>query len=207
MSYVLSPTMATSTVAKIVFRSRNLAAGLPLLYAFFATRWAWQNTAAVWTLAAALCVLGVAVRSWSAMYCGYGSGEHKTLARGGPYRLVRNPLYWGNILLILAGVAASRLVWLIPLAALWSFAVFHAVVRGEEGRLQRRFGAPYVEYLESVPRWFPRALLAAAPLGDALGPRHGAARVARQLTGFLVLVPFLVKELNLCSLWSHATGS
>lgn len=74
----------------------------------------------------------------------------------GPYRYVRNPMITG-VLAVLAGEAlltGSRVL------ALW-FVVFGAFnyvyfVLVEEPGLERRFGEPYREYKERVPRWIPR---------------------------------------------------
>ena len=191
--------------SSLIFRSRNITAGLPLAYAFWSQRWEWENGPVVWGTAIALCSLGVGIRCWAVKHCGYGSGERKSLAVGGPYQFVRNPLYWGNLFVILAGVAASELFWLLAIAGPWSFWVFHVVVRGEESRLRRRFGAPYEAYLSRTSRWFPRMRSSPASGGEDLAPRHGAARMARQLVGFAVLIPFVVKELNLLGLWPHET--
>jgi protein-S-isoprenylcysteine O-methyltransferase Ste14 len=63
----------------------------------------------------------------------------------------------GGALMILAGEAVLFNSW--PLL-LWA-AVFMAAKnvyfkRVEEKELTRRFGAPYTEYLNQVPRWIPR---------------------------------------------------
>jgi hypothetical protein len=34
--------------------------------------------------------------------------------------------------------------------------VYHIVAAHEERHLQEKYGAPYTEYLERVPRWIPR---------------------------------------------------
>jgi protein-S-isoprenylcysteine O-methyltransferase Ste14 len=74
----------------------------------------------------------------------------------GPYRYVRNPMISG-VLAILLGEAA--LLGSVPLLT-W-FALFFAVNAiwmplVEEPGLERRFGADYVAYKRSVPRWLPR---------------------------------------------------
>lgn len=72
----------------------------------------------------------------------------------GPFRLGRNPIYSG-FLLVAAGMA---LVW----GTLWGWlavgAIFLAldflVVRREEAYLERRFGQDYLDYKAKVRRWF-----------------------------------------------------
>lgn len=74
----------------------------------------------------------------------------------GPYRYVRNPMYWGG-LLTLAGLglrcrSPGMLVCaLVLLAGVHLFVVFF-----EEPGLERRFGDAYRSYKGSVCRWLPR---------------------------------------------------
>lgn len=79
------------------------------------------------------------------------------LVRGRIYRWVRNPMYLG-VLSVIAGQAllwqATGVAWYFLLMAV----VFHIrVVAFEEPVLQRQFGEPYADYLNTVPRWIPRA--------------------------------------------------
>lgn len=74
----------------------------------------------------------------------------------GLYRLVRNPMFSG-VLLIIVGEALwyeSAALAILALLA-WGFAHF-VIVRYEEPTLRRRFSASYERYLQTVPRWFPR---------------------------------------------------
>jgi protein-S-isoprenylcysteine O-methyltransferase Ste14 len=76
------------------------------------------------------------------------------LLRQGPYRLVRNPMYAGEVI-VWAGwglVCASPAVW-AGLAIMGTGLA--ATVRWEERLLLRRFGAGYRAYLAEVPRWVP----------------------------------------------------
>ena len=78
----------------------------------------------------------------------------RTLMRGGPFRLTRNPMYVGA-LLILAGIGCLRSnpLYIILLVPAW--AVLHwGVVLREERYLLKRFGAPYQQFMDSTRRWF-----------------------------------------------------
>jgi protein-S-isoprenylcysteine O-methyltransferase Ste14 len=71
----------------------------------------------------------------------------------GPYRVTRNPMYLG-MLLVYAGVACwFGLVWPLLLAPvlIWVIAVF--VIRREERYLARKFGDEYQRYRAHVRRW------------------------------------------------------
>jgi protein-S-isoprenylcysteine O-methyltransferase Ste14 len=76
----------------------------------------------------------------------------------GLYRFVRNPMYIGLLLVIIAETIFFRSVWLLIYASLFWLAVHCYVVLIEEPDLKRRFGASYMEYLTATPRWIPRPL-------------------------------------------------
>ena len=74
----------------------------------------------------------------------------------GPYRYVRNPMYWSAATLF-AGLALST----PSLAALafvpaWWLLIHAFVVLIEEPGLHRRFGDTYAAYCDQVPRWIPQ---------------------------------------------------
>jgi hypothetical protein len=116
----------------------------------------------------------------------------------GPYQLVRNPLYIGNTLVILGATVFSGLLWLVPIALGWCVVVFSLVVRHEESQLPQVFGDEYCRYRQLVPRWVPRWRdVTHIHFGEQLSPRA----LFAELHCFLVLVPFLVKELILSTSW------
>jgi protein-S-isoprenylcysteine O-methyltransferase Ste14 len=108
---------------------------------------------------AALAVLGVAL-SQSAMRamlragtCTEFAGRPSVLVTGGCFRLSRNPMYLG-MLLLLAGEATmlGSLGALLPLAAfLLAMQVWY--VPSEERRLRAQFGADWDAYRRRVRRW------------------------------------------------------
>lgn len=78
------------------------------------------------------------------------------LVVSGLYRYVRNPMYVGAVLVILAEVIYFRSAWLVLYAVgLW-VALHTALVIFEEPQLKQRFGADYEQYLKTVSRWIPR---------------------------------------------------
>ncbi len=110
---------------------------------------------------AAAAVLGLAVRAWAAGHI----HKEKTLARTGPYRHSRNPLYVGNLLLGL-GVAAATNSWWGALVFALYFGLFYPVVILEEReRMRRIFPDQYGEFEKTVPLFLPR-LTPAPARGD-----------------------------------------
>src|SRR5205085_622195 len=78
------------------------------------------------------------------------------VVRGGAYRVVRNPMYVANIMIIV-GIAMAFRSWPVALWALLTFVAFHLWVIGyEEPTLARHFGAAYASYRDDVGRWLPR---------------------------------------------------
>ncbi len=73
----------------------------------------------------------------------------------GPYRYVRNPIYVGELIVVI-GLAAILGSALVLIYASGLFAILHLfIVTFEEPGLRRRFGGAYDEYLREVDRWFP----------------------------------------------------
>ncbi|MEZ4387185.1 MAG: isoprenylcysteine carboxylmethyltransferase family protein [Candidatus Krumholzibacteriia bacterium] len=78
------------------------------------------------------------------------------LVTDGLFAHVRNPLYVGNILVIVGlGVMSNSLLFNLILTPI--FLVFYqAIVRAEEDYLQGKFGQDFVRYCADVHRWWPR---------------------------------------------------
>jgi len=74
----------------------------------------------------------------------------------GLFRWVRNPMYLGVLMVIVAEAILFRSTWVLLYAlALWAgFHVFLVLL--EEPQLARRFGRPYLDYRARTPRWIPR---------------------------------------------------
>lgn len=113
------------------------------------------------TLAGLLLVaIGEGVRLWAVHHIGVISRTRSDrlgpLIDTGPFSLVRNPLYLGNILLWLGFAISARLLWLAPLVLVLLTLEYHAIVRWEERLLESRLGDSYRRYTTRVSRWIPR---------------------------------------------------
>ncbi|MGE0386928.1 MAG: isoprenylcysteine carboxylmethyltransferase family protein [Gammaproteobacteria bacterium] len=100
-----------------------------------------------------LVLAGAGIRVYAALFI--GGWKNARLASGGPYSVVRNPLYVGSLIAaagvgLLTGTATLALGMPVVLAY-----YYDRTVRREEAWLEREFGEPYREYLRSVPRWIP----------------------------------------------------
>jgi protein-S-isoprenylcysteine O-methyltransferase Ste14 len=115
-----------------------------------------------WTLVgggAVLTALGELIRLWGVHHIGAISRTRSErlgpLIDSGPFALVRNPLYIGNILLWVGFALTARLVWFAPIVVVLLGAEYHQIVRWEEQLLTARLGSAYSEYCGRVPRWWP----------------------------------------------------
>ena len=107
----------------------------------------------------ALTAGGELLRLWAVRHIGTISrtrGERLgPLVTSGPFAVVRNPLYIGNIALWAGFAVTARLVWLALLIVVLLALEYHAIVRWEERLLDLRFGDAYQAYVRRVPRWLP----------------------------------------------------
>ena len=80
----------------------------------------------------------------------------KELVVSGLYKVVRNPMYVGVLLMLIGHFLCF---WYLSLLiyAVFFFIAFHLfVINYEEPNLKKRFGATYEDYISKVPRWMPR---------------------------------------------------
>jgi protein-S-isoprenylcysteine O-methyltransferase Ste14 len=122
----------------------------------------------LFALAAFLLVVASLIRTWASAYLHaevvYAS-EVKTefLVADGPYRRVRNPLYFANVLMAIGmGAMMSRTGFFVVVVAMLVFC--YRLILREEAELQASQGAQYERYRKAVPRLWPslRARIASA---------------------------------------------
>jgi protein-S-isoprenylcysteine O-methyltransferase Ste14 len=88
------------------------------------------------------------------------------LLADGPYRHVRNPLYFGNILMAVGiGLMASRIGFLVLAVAMTVF-VIRLILR-EEAELLKNHGESYQQYCARVPMLIPSVLSRLPPAANA----------------------------------------
>jgi len=113
----------------------------------------------LFAFAAILLIVAALIRTWSSAYLRadvvYAS-EVKTesLIADGPYRQVRNPLYFANVLMVIAvGAMMSRVGFFV---AVWAMLVFcYRLIVREEAELLASQGEQYKDYRNAVPRLWP----------------------------------------------------
>jgi len=126
----------------------------------------WRH--AVYGLAAAFIALGALWRTWGSSYLGTNVVQDRQmhtdrLVGDGPYRRTRNPLYFGNMLMVLGlGFLLSPMALAILFVGMWI--LVRLFIRDEEAGFEESGGESYRAYRSAVPRMFPswRARIPAA---------------------------------------------
>jgi protein-S-isoprenylcysteine O-methyltransferase Ste14 len=112
--------------------------------------------------AGGLCMVltGLIVRAWAAGFAGRHTRsseiEGNKLATAGPYAHVRNPIYFGSVILgfgMVLLIGDRRL--LVP-CALTFLALYFGLIPAEEEFLSQKFQHEYEMYCRHVPRLVPR---------------------------------------------------
>jgi len=113
-----------------------------------------------WLIGGAIVVLGESIRLAGVAAAGTvtrrRSRDVQRLVTYGIFSWVRNPLYVGNFLIWMGFVVISGVLWFLPLAIIIFAIEYSLIVRYEEGVLESIFGAGYVAYKQTTPRWIPR---------------------------------------------------
>jgi protein-S-isoprenylcysteine O-methyltransferase Ste14 len=100
-----------------------------------------------------LVVFGSFGRIWSSLYI--EGHKTKNLITAGPFSMVRNPLYFFSLIMLLGFSLALKSIYL-PLSLLLIFVIFHIpTIANEEKKLQNIHGEKFEDYVRSTPRLIP----------------------------------------------------
>jgi protein-S-isoprenylcysteine O-methyltransferase Ste14 len=166
---VVAPRLAVPFLVRagnFFFRNRNGVFPLVLLALFAGFRPVYPQGSArldnwVDLLGLAVAFSGQALR---AAVIGYAyiqrGGKNKqvyadNLVTEGYFRLSRNPLYVGNLLVLLGLFIIHGNPWVILLGSAFFLFAYRAIVAAEEVYLRGKFGEEYDDYCRRVNRWVP----------------------------------------------------
>jgi protein-S-isoprenylcysteine O-methyltransferase Ste14 len=106
---------------------------------------------------------GELIRLWGVSWAGSETRTTGTvggtfLIVSGPFAYLRNPLYFGNILIYTGiGIMSFALFpYLQIIGALFFYLQYSFIVKEEEKYLAQVFGQEYEKYIKNVPRFLPR---------------------------------------------------
>ena len=146
----------------LIFHSRNFLFPVFYVMLFIPSPPIFHNyiTAIITGLLIAIMGEGIRGLTIGLVYIIRAGRQRRIYAEGlftsGLYAHCRNPLYIGNIMILLGlGVVANSLLFLLLFVPLFIF-LYQSIVIAEEDFLQRKFGDAYVAYQKSANRWFPK---------------------------------------------------
>ena len=112
-----------------------------------------------WAIGLALLVLGLGFAIWARIHIGRNWGipmtqkEEPELVTGGPYQLVRHPIYSGILVAGIGTAIALSWLWLIPVLLAGAYFFYSATV--EERYLTEQFPDSYPAYKRSTKMLVP----------------------------------------------------
>src|SRR5215471_15595768 len=184
----------SARLGAVLFRNRSW---LPVPFVLVALLAPGRPTAANWFAGAVLIVLGEWIRLAGVAAAGTvtrrRSRDVQRLVTYGIFGWTRNPLYVGNFFIWMGFVVISGVMWFLPVAILLFAVEYTLIVSYEEGVLESIFGAEYLRFKETTPRWFPRP-----PKRRETGPHDWGEAWRSEISTFLqygaLVVAFLVKQ-------------
>ncbi len=130
-------------------------------------------------------VAGLAIRAWAAGHL----AKDRSLATGGPYAFVRNPLYIGTLVGALGCAIASGAWWLPVLFGIVFLLVYLPVMELEEKHLLRVLPGS-ANYVDRVPLFFPMKPPISSPARFA-GSLYLRNEEYKALGAFAIVIAFL----------------
>jgi protein-S-isoprenylcysteine O-methyltransferase Ste14 len=116
----------------------------------------WLDTAGF-----ALFVIGGGFRWWATLYI--GGKKYNTVVNEGPYSICRNPLYLGTFLTLMGFAFYLESLTFGAGAILAAVFYLSVTVAAEEATLREKFGQPFIDYCNTVPRFVPKFRLFHSP--------------------------------------------
>jgi protein-S-isoprenylcysteine O-methyltransferase Ste14 len=107
-------------------------------------------------------IAGESIRIWSVSYAGSetrttSSVGGSNLVTQGPYAIIRNPLYWGNIMMYGGiGIMSNALFPILLVSAVIYFIFqYYLIIFNEEDYLRETYKENFETYCNHVRRYFP----------------------------------------------------
>jgi protein-S-isoprenylcysteine O-methyltransferase Ste14 len=107
----------------------------------------------------AFVIAGEAIRIWAAGHL----RKEQIMTTGGPYRIIRNPLYLGSFLIGIGFCIVAGSIWIWIFMIGYFLLCYIPVIRFEESILREKFGDSYAGYAAAVPAFYPSPRLYPEP--------------------------------------------
>src|SRR6478736_1162958 len=184
----------SARIGAVLFRTRSW---LPVPFLLLALLVPAHPTSSNWIIGFALIVPGELIRLAGVAAAGTvtrrRSRDVQRLVTYGIFRWVRNPLYVGNFFIWMGFVVISGVLWFLPIAIVIFAIEYTLIVAYEEGVLESIFGAEYLQFKQTTPRWIPRP-----PKVPESGPHDWGEAWKSEISTFMqygaLLVVFAAKQ-------------
>lgn len=147
------------SIGRNFFRYRSYVPVAIYLAMLFLPRVPFPLPVLLWAVGGMLVACGIGIRLWAIRHIGKRARTRKDKARflisGGPFAMVRNPLYIANAVTGCGFCMALELPWYLPVYIFLIGIFYSLIVRYEENFLTLKFGRDYRLYAARVPRWIP----------------------------------------------------
>lgn len=150
------------SIGNYLFRTRNVLFPLLYLTLFLGHATVSQHTVAMLMAGSAIVLLGQVVRIMTVGldYIVRGGRNRRVyannLVQAGLFAHCRNPLYLGNLLMIVGFGFAANNLWYLTLTLPILFLAYACIIAAEEYYLEGRFGDVYRQYCAFTPRLVPK---------------------------------------------------
>ena len=148
-------------LGNFLFHYRNMLFPVFYLLLFVPSQKVLENSAIMLALGFAVALAGQMIRmaTIGLVYIIRGGKNRQIYAEGlvteGIFSHCRNPLYVGNILIIVGlGIMSNSMFFVALMIPLFLF-FYQAIVLAEENFLRGKFGAAYDNYCSNTNRWIP----------------------------------------------------
>lgn len=146
------------SMGNFLFRHRSWVV-IPLAIMLIFWRRETRHFWALFALGTMLVAAGESIRLWAVRHIGVISRTRAErlgkLVTTGPYYLVRNPLYIGNLMLWAGFVCIAGLPWMLPAVLLLLVLYYRSISQWEQALMLRGFGDDFVAYANQVRGWIP----------------------------------------------------
>jgi len=184
----------SAKLGAVLFRNRSW---LPVPFVLVALLAPGHASATNWIVGTLLIVLGEWIRLSGVAAAGTvtrrRSRDVQRLVTYGIFGWTRNPLYVGNFFIWMGFVVISGVMWFLPVAIALFALEYTLIVAYEEGVLESIFGAEYLQFKATTPRWIPRP-----PRGRESGPHDWGEAWRSEISTFLqyaaLVIVFVIKQ-------------
>jgi protein-S-isoprenylcysteine O-methyltransferase Ste14 len=164
---------------------------VPLGFSFVAVYfWLAQPTLHSISVGALIAVAGLGIRTLASGHV----QKNEQLTMSGPYAYVRNPLYFGSVVLAVGLGLAARNWWIAACLFIMFVAIYLPVIWAEETFLRTRF-PEYDEYSRQVPRLLPRFSAFGNARGSFSWDLYCKHREYNAVLGTAAIIAFLIAKL------------